>query len=681
MPPPHCDTPCPTQERLGDFWFGRLPSAALEEVANHLSACRQCSQALDALRPEEDVLVLNIQQSQEAKAVTPPAWYRLEELALELVPHTGSFAAALTTPDSPRTCAPTRSRLGPYILLERLGQGGMGVVYKAHHAHLNRPAAVKMILTGSAAGTEERQRFHTEGAALARLHHPNVVELYEFDEAEDQIYYSMEFVEGGTLAHKLAKGRLTPAEAAELVCQLADGVEAAHARGVVHRDLKPANVLLTATGTPKIADFGLARMLDAVNSLTMSGMVMGTPSYMAPEQTVDAATVSPASDVYSLGAILYEALTGQPPFKEEDRLKTMHAVRTARPRPLTPQLNEPAPALEAICLKCLAKEPEERYQTAAELSDKLRRWLKGETTVERPRLPLFSVGRWAALVGLAVALLVLAWSLVPAAEEATPGVEQLLAAGDTVELIGVKGAPHRKPYWLDGHDKGVHLSQSKDGCFTVRAWGRGMLALLPAVPVKAYVLSAQVRHDDSNAKNGNVGVFVAGVEHPRAQGVAWQSLSLIYSDCHDVREQHLELARRVPNAVGFPPPPKGNSAFLRSSVYGPDGCGDRFSFQGAKRRTAWFAPKPTTWRHLEIEVRPDSVVARWEDQSSEPLPAVAVAKAFHEEILFQQKRKPRFAAWLPPCDGYAPHGSLGLLVSGSAASFRNVTIRPLAGAD
>ncbi len=272
-----------------------------------------------------------------------------------------------------------------YELLEVYDQGGMGLVWKARQLAPDRIVALKMIHTSLGAGQRQRDRFRVEAEAVARLQHPNIVRIYEVGTAEDRPYFTMEFLEGGNLARKLAAGPLSPADAAGLLETLARAVDVAHQHGIIHRDLKPANVLFAADGTPKVADFGLARRLDAPARQTQSGAVLGTPSYMAPEQAAGKGkTVGPAADVYSLGAILYEGLTGRPPFAGDTLLDTLLQVLTAEPVP--PRSLQPAVPrdLEAVCLKCLAKAPRQRYASAAALADDLRRFHEGRPVRGRP---------------------------------------------------------------------------------------------------------------------------------------------------------------------------------------------------------------------------------------------------------------------------------------------------------
>jgi WD40 repeat protein/tRNA A-37 threonylcarbamoyl transferase component Bud32 len=280
---------------------------------------------------------------------------------------------------------PGAPSLPGYEVLDTLGRGGMGVVYKARQVGLDRVVALKMILAGSYAGPELLDRFRAEAQAVARLRHPGIVQVYEVSEADGLPFFSLEFVEGGSLRDRLAGEPQPPAAAATLAEKLARAVQAAHEAGVVHRDLKPANVLLTADGTPKITDFGLAKNTEADSGRTHTGQVMGTPSYMAPEQAAgQTRDVGPRTDVYALGAVLYETLTGRPPFRGTSVRETLEQVCNQEPVPPS-RLQPGCPRdLETVCLKCLQKEPSRRYESAAALADDLTRFLKGEPVRARP---------------------------------------------------------------------------------------------------------------------------------------------------------------------------------------------------------------------------------------------------------------------------------------------------------
>jgi tRNA A-37 threonylcarbamoyl transferase component Bud32 len=299
-----------------------------------------------------------------------------------------------------------------YEILGVLGRGGMGVVYKARHLKLKRLVALKMILAGSHAGPEEIARFRLEAEAVGRLQHQNIVQIFEVSEHDGFAYLSLEYCEGGSLAKGLDGTPRPPRLAAHLVEKLATAMHAAHQRGIVHRDLKPGNVLLTADGQPKIADFGLAKDMDDSAGQTASGAILGTPSYMAPEQAGGRSKqITPAVDVYALGAMLYELLTGRPPFRGLTPLDTMMQVLSVEPVPpsrLQPKIPRD---LEALCLKCLAKDPRKRYRTTARLAADLQRFSRGLPLEARPTSRPERLGHWCRrnplVAGLSAAVVVL----------------------------------------------------------------------------------------------------------------------------------------------------------------------------------------------------------------------------------------------------------------------------------
>jgi serine/threonine protein kinase len=290
----------------------------------------------------------------------------------------------------------TWPKIPEYNVLAELGRGGMGVVYKARHRELNRLVALKMIRAGVPIEEAEIGRFRAEGKALGKLQHGNIVQIFEVGEYEGNPYFAVEFIEGGDLAGKLRVQLPQPQRAASIMQMLADAIHYAHQQGIIHRDLKPANVLLAADGTPKIADFGLAKRLDASKRRTASGAIFGTPYYMAPEQAEGLThEVGPTADIYALGAMLYEMLAGRPPFRAATVLETLELVRLTDP--VSPRLLQPGMPrdLETICLKCLEKDPKRRYASGAELAADLGRYLHGEPIHAR-RASVWELGkRWA----------------------------------------------------------------------------------------------------------------------------------------------------------------------------------------------------------------------------------------------------------------------------------------------
>ncbi len=294
---------------------------------------------------------------------------------------------------------PLPESFGDFEMLHELGRGGMGVVFLARQKSLDRLVALKMILHGALSSESDRARFRAEAGAAAKLVHPNIVTVHEIGEHNGRPYFCMQYVEGETLARRLTRGPLAPRDAAQLVAAIALGVDHAHRQGIVHRDLKPSNVLVdsgqqsvvsdnqnntTSQTTIKISDFGLAKQFGAGSSLTATGAIVGTPSYMAPEQAAGRKDVGPSADIYSLGAVLFECLTGRPPFQAANPIDTLMMV--LEQEPVAPRLlNVGVPReLEAIALKCLEKSPHRRYVTAANLAHDLESYLTGDAISATP---------------------------------------------------------------------------------------------------------------------------------------------------------------------------------------------------------------------------------------------------------------------------------------------------------
>ncbi len=380
-------SPCPSREQLEGFLEERASDSQRISLGQHIDHCAVCQGKLDALTGEGSL-------ASSATAVLRPAPPSSGSAQSDFLARVKNNPPSSSGRSLSRRLAASNLNAMPlagvagYEILSELGRGGMGVVYKARHVGLDRLVALKMVLAGDHAGPKELARFRQEAEAVARLRHPNIIQIYDIGAAEGRPYLALEFVEGQSLAHLLQGTPQPHLPAARLIEILAGAIHYAHQQGIVHRDLKPANILLEGRATrgdgrghedgipclaprpaspvpvPKITDFGLAKRLDSHTSGTHSGEVVGTPSYMAPEQAAsNGKTVGPAADVYALGAILYELLTGRPPFRGPCALDTVLLVLhqdPVRPSYLRPDLPRD---LETICLKCLAKDPAKRYSS------------------------------------------------------------------------------------------------------------------------------------------------------------------------------------------------------------------------------------------------------------------------------------------------------------------------------
>lgn len=318
------------------------------------------------------------------------------------------------------------SMFGDYEIIEEIARGGMGVVYKACQVSLNRLVAVKMILSGQLASPEDVRRFRAEAEAAAHLRHPNIVAIHEVGERGGQHFFSMEYVAGRSLAQMVREHPLSPEQAARYVKTVAEAIHYAHGQGILHRDLKPSNVLIDEADQPRITDFGLAKRLGSDSGLTLSGVVVGTPSYMSPEQALGSGSLGAAADIYSLGAMLYDLVSGRPPFRADSPLETLRQVRDcepASPRVLNPKVPRD---LETICLKCLAKEAPGRYASAAEVAKELQRFLEGEPIRARPLGAVARAARWARRHPLAAGVIATTATLLLVVSAATLSVARQL---------------------------------------------------------------------------------------------------------------------------------------------------------------------------------------------------------------------------------------------------------------
>ncbi len=415
---------CPSELDLLAFHRGTLAEGKVDVVAEHLEFCPGCEAAIRLLDqcadPLVDVMRMHIQSHSTVRSIDWPQTHAVRERAEEAEPDP--------------TARENWPRLPGYEIVDVLGRGGMGVVFRARHVALSRVVALKHLQAGTGS---KNARSRIEAQALAGLHHPNIVQIHEIVDHEGNLFLSLELVEGGSLASHMRGKPLPPVESARLLETVARAVEHAHTRHIVHRDLKPANILLSddrhaagekgdaaltelATFIPKIADFGLAKRMAAPAGATRDGDVIGTPSYMAPEQAAGKSEkIGPAADIYGLGVILYEMVTGRVPLQGVNTLETL--VMVCESEPVPPRRIQPGLPrdLETICLKCLQKDPARRYGSAADLAEDLRRFQATEPIVARPTPVWERSWKWtrrrpalAGLLTLTLLVLVLGFPLV-----------------------------------------------------------------------------------------------------------------------------------------------------------------------------------------------------------------------------------------------------------------------------
>ncbi len=434
---------CPSQDSLLGLLDHRLDEAEFDEIVVHVEICIPCQERLEVLtrgdvwkstlrempdEPRFDERELNrsivvgsnstVDAPGIAQIADAPSLRSGGSTEQATIDHTpAEVDETQCRSDSPDELArprfsrtlPNCPRIPGYDILQHLGEGGMGIVYKARQVGLNRLVALKMIRGGSQVRPDHRARFSIEAEAVARLRHPNILQIYDIGEVDGMPYVSLELLEGGSLTDRLDGTPQSGRSSADLLRVLSQAIVAAHQAGIIHRDLKPSNVLFTEDGTPKITDFGLAKRLESNDHQTESGQIMGSPSYMAPEQARGhTRDVGPAADVYALGAILYDMLTGRPPFKGESPIETIRQViddELVPPSRLVPKV---ARDLETICLKCLNKESSRRYSSALALVEDLGRYLQGDPILGRRTSPLTRGIKWARRRPLAATLYSLA---------------------------------------------------------------------------------------------------------------------------------------------------------------------------------------------------------------------------------------------------------------------------------
>ena len=604
-----------------------------------------------------------------------------------------------------RDAKPTRqvpAVLGTLDVFEEIGHGGMGVVYRAKQRLANREVAVKVLASALATRGRAAERFSGEIEALAKLRHPNIVEVYEVGEDSGCIYFSMELVRGGTLASRAKRQPLEPAEAAAMVEQLAVAVHAAHVVGLLHRDIKPANVLLTAEGSPKLSDFGLAKWMDREDGLTETGAVLGTPSYMAPEQAVGSqhGTLGPPTDVYGLGATLYDLLTGRPPFRAASTFETLQKV--IHEPPMAPRTLSPAvpPDLEAVCLKCLEKDPARRYATAQELANDLHRWCIGDPTRARPlswpRKVWQVVRKRSRWIGAVAALAAAVGIGIYIATEGPPTADKEMRAlrrGEKVILIGETGAP-RYHRWAVGMGEAGEQGAGKQ--FMAFALETGLLELLPDSQTDRYRFSAEFHVDASVKTDSKAGIYFAHNRSVLDGRVAVDRIVTVeFNDDHLTQMPFKNLKLPEPGKPSVYDP-----VTIREGIYYGLPTGkfkaevtpltylrvmDPLDSAGMKK---W---DQIPWRQIVATVGPDDVRVEWRDPDGtyRPVgieshrlpfqPAIPTSKLMAREEHYKGELKKDY----PGIDTsgfkpYSPRGGVGLYVYGARVLFRNVVIEPLA---
>jgi hypothetical protein len=685
-------TTCPSRAVLSEFWLGRLPPQGMESVADHLAVCPPCAATFDDM-DKEDSVVSKLRR--HLSCPTPPLDPECEQLAAaaRLIPlePTGAITSSedtRTLPNSGQPEAAPRRQFGGYELLRRLGFGGMGVVWKARQVRLNRLVALKMIRFGPAAGVTEHERFRLEGEAIARIRHPNIVEVFDAGEHEGQPYFAMELLEGGTLAQRHREHPYSPRAAAELLHTLAMAVQAAHDAGVVHRDLKPSNVLFGADGVVKIADFGLAKLLDAGGSQTRTGDILGTPCYMAPEQARgDAHAIGPRTDVYALGAVLYELLSGKAPFRGADRDATLKQVLSGEPAPL-PHFDEAKPReLAAICLKCLQKEPRDRYPSATALAEDLDRWLHDLPTeakypgrlarvrgfLRRRAFLAASLG----VCGLGAAGGFAGWMLWNP-DAAADDLERRLTRGEPATLIGDTGAPAWSRFVL-GKQKTL-VENAPDGAFQVHCWDHCLLEVLRDPRTDHYRFTAEIRHeaDGQDTGYGSVGIYFGRREHPSPLGTVQVFVLVNFNDIRSAADWAKIQNMKHPKV----PVPTANPLELQACEWGQEN-GKASSITSGIAAAELIGPPGLgnmNWRSLVIEVAPAEIRVFWEGDKQPALkvPTEKIEKDLRIALAVPQGMN------MPVSDAplaFVPRGGLGLYVAGGTASFRNVRVEPLGAAD
>jgi serine/threonine-protein kinase len=582
------------------------------------------------------------------------------------LPPTGPYSSAgpdtplsqqQTAPDgNPLPYRPASGTVGNYELLAEVARGGMGIVYKARHATRGQIVALKMMRADDA-DPQHVERFDREVRAATWLKHANIVPVYEVSRHHGEPYYTMEFVPGGSVAHHRVRLLAEPRAVLTLMAQVAEAVQYAHERGVIHRDLKLGNVLLAADGTPKVTDFGLAKLGDGDMNLTKTGAALGTVPYMAPEQAAGRTKqIGPATDIWALGVMLYELLTGRRPFLGEDSDTVKRQIRKSeppRPRALRQELSE---AVEAVVLRCLEKVPGRRYASAGDLADALGCCLQGKPIPQLGRRwpgrlwqTVRRYPRTGAILCLCLAAILMAVVLYPAPRRVEAPAETEQQSEPSLTLIGPGGLLlPRDGRWLAGGEGARAVPPGPDKPFSIHTDQVSLFQLLRTPPWEHFLLEAEIRHDSST--EGVVGLFFAHAEHNATQGLYHFFWSANFADHGDFAGELNLAAHRLQSAAPH--------SFNTSCVPVPSDGSNKL----AARRN-----DPSPWRKLAVEVTGEEVRATLDDK--------CVQSASQVEV--QQRSGWMFATLTGVEPDFAPKGPLGLYVNRGTASFQHVRIRRL----